>query len=116
MGMRLITTADIKSPQSTEYCPTKSCIPTWIVFFNVVLIKMDAYIYSSHEDMKQNRAVTNSPGFATWTMIRKKLCTRPHPSIIADSSSSQGNVLKKAHVFHIANGSVNDMYISISPV
>ena len=36
-----------------------------MVFFEVVLIKIEAYIYSSQDVIKQNKAVTKNPGLAT---------------------------------------------------
>ena len=72
-------------------------------------------MYSSQEDIKQKSAVTNNPGFATWTITAKKERSRPHPSIMAASSSSQGIVLKNAQVFQMAKGSVKEQYIMISP-
>src|SRR5260370_39513396 len=69
--------------------------PTVSVFSSAGDTKTRAYRNSFQDRVKANRAAQITPGTATGSRIRIRVCRRVHPSSIAHSSISFGTVRKK---------------------
>ena len=85
-----ITANAIRLFHSIPYSPIALYILTVRGYRRSVLIKVRAPIRSPHPQRKVNAAETTMPGYVMGTMTLQNTWNRPHPSIIAASSSSFG--------------------------
>ena len=103
-GTVTIIVADAISPHGRSYCPWNIEMPTGTVRINSFVLNVNANRNSFQAVMNIMIAVVNIPGSASGKMTLKYVWKIDAPSIFADSSSSNGIVLKKADKFQMASG------------
>lgn len=92
----MITMAANKPPQFDVYIieSFSAYIPSEIVRRFCLEANTSASMYSFHICTKQNTDTQMIPGCTRGSIMRKNMRNSPQPSMMADSSSSRGMVLK----------------------
>jgi len=105
----------VSHPQLTSYFPTNIFNPTGSVLIEGVVVKIRAYRYSFHEEIKIYTAVAAIPGNIRGITILRSACTLVQPSISAASSKSLGTVSRKPVSIQTENGMAKVLWAKISP-
>ena len=106
LGIIMITIAANKPPQFDVYImlSLSAYIPSEMVRKLCLDANTNASMYSFHMATKLNTETQIMPGCAIGSIIWKNTRNSPHPSMIADSSSALGIVLKNPVKTNRLNG------------